>query len=1173
MNNFTPAQREAIFCNASEILVSAAAGSGKTAVLTERIIRHISEGVSLDRLLVVTFTEAASAEMRERISKRLSENENLSHHAAMLPMADISTIHAFCRKLIRENFTEIDIDPAFKVGDDAELSLVRSQVMDELFEAEYSREDNADFIDLVDVYGGKTSDGRLDALVRGIYDFMESDPFPGEAAKRYAAVFENIHDLDATPWAAIAREELALGLDGAINSLRQAIKICNAPGGPCKYVEKLQDEIEMLEDLPFSSFEEMYDAFSRIEWGRLPTITAKDEVDPILKERVQRIRNKTVKERVKKLVQGVFFAPPDKMTDDLKALSPRVAALMRLACRFSEEYAKEKRARNIMDFSDLEHFAIKILYPNGPEDMHPQSPEQKYFEVLIDEYQDSNEIQDLILSAVAERRFMVGDVKQSIYRFRRANPGLFRKKYEQFQDHGERVRIDLSHNFRSRPEVLNAVNFFFSQLMCREVGDVNYDGAAALHPGHAVYPETDENPQMWIELLDQSGDENEETDETDDEPISNIIAETRVLAECINELLAARKIWDEEKKEFRECRQGDIAILSRSFSGIAGEVIEELKIYGIDAIADLNEGFFEQQEIRTALAFLRVADNPRTDIDLITVLTSPVYALTADELFEISRAEVSGDFYEKLKYFSHSGNLKDKIHAFFKDLESFRSAAVHLPISRLIGFIYDTTKYPAHVANMPGGIIRQANLRLLFERAIEFEETSLKGLFHFIRYIERLSAAGGVASAAEPSANSADKVRLMTIHKSKGLEFPIVICAFLAKKFNTEDERRPVILHSAEGIGPYYINTTLRTRSNTLARFGLSRLTRRENLSEELRCLYVAMTRAKELLILTGRTKNLQDSMEKWSDHLGNLASTLPTHYRRNVTSYLDWIMPCILRRKDAEQYFRLRPWGENLFVNKKVLPPPKKNLIIERETASLSSLPAKYSSLPSKLSISEIKRLYDITPDSSFRETETITPVFEPPSFIKAESGMTAMRMGSALHKVTEFIDYERHTSLGEIEELIAGLAEKNLLAPEEAAALDREKIEKLTNSPIAERLRKAAARSKLYRETPFVLALPAKQLYPEIENADEKILVHGIIDCHFEEDGKWILLDFKSDKIPHTATLNEWAETHRIQLEIYKQALIEATRTEVAETLLYSFARGEVAALQVPTPPEFQL
>ena len=1200
MTKFTPAQAEAIACNAQEILVSAAAGSGKTAVLTERIVRHVSEGVALSDLLVVTFTKAAAAEMRERIETKLNDN-GLSHHAALLPASDISTIDAFCAKLVRENFQKLDIDPAFRVGDDAELSLVKSLVIDEIFEAEYL-EGNADFLDLADVYGGKTSDERLESLVIKLCNFLDSDPFPAAAARRAAAAFENIDDLAATPWARIAREELAAETDEALAAIDRAIELCNIPDGPEKYADRLYADAEMLENFRENPSPE------KLIWGALPRITVKDGVDPELKERAQRIRNKAVKERMNKVVQSIFVASPEKMLADLHALAPRVDALMRLARRFSEAYAAEKRARNIVDFSDLEHFVVQILYPNGPEDMTPAPPDKIYHEVLIDEYQDSNELQDLILSAVASRRFMVGDVKQSIYRFRRADPGMFIKKYDSTTTH----KIDLSHNFRSRPEVIDAVNFIFSRLMRRGFGGTDYDEKAALYPGRENY---DDMPdlKMQIELFQN---------DSDDDTASTIVAETRVIAACIHELAA------------RGYKHGDIAILTRSFSSIAGEVVEELKNHGIDAIADMNEGFFEQQEIKTALAFLRIADNPRQDIDLITVLTSPVYALDADELLEISRIE-GRDFYDKARararqtrnehrehmsaaehsleavtgFESEAGEhesaaehsleavtgfegghrehmpaaehsleamtdlggesdgdsasesesaLSAKLSRFFFDLENFRNAAVYMPVSRLIGFIFDTTNYPAHVANMPGGATRQANLRLLSERATDFESLSLHGLFHFVRYIERLIDAGGLSAAAAEPVQVENAVRLMSIHKSKGLEFPVVICAFLAKRFNTEDERLPMILHSSLGVGPYYIDTLLRTRANTLARTALSRLTRRENLSEELRCLYVAATRAEERLILTGRATATSEA--RWLDSLSAL-------------SYLDWIMPCVLNDDDGK-FFEVR-WHRGRVSE------PAKNFNAEISQGEISDesfeegsgetfskvSPEKPSSerpssslLPSKLSISEIRRLYDITPDSSFREEPP--PIFDAPEFIRGARGVTAARLGSIMHVVVEHIDFERHAGREGVDLLVRELVAKNFLDEEEAAAVERNKIEAFVSSPLGNRMKAAAKAGTLYREVPFVFALGAEKLYGDA-GAGENILVHGIIDCWFEEEGRVVVADFKNDLIPKGVPLEQWAERHRTQLEIYREALGKATERTVSEVLLYSFARRSAVRL----------
>jgi len=1273
-SKFTEPQQAAIDCNASAILVSAAAGSGKTAVLTERIVKHISQGISVNDLLIVTFTEAASAEMRERVTNKLNElhknaKENSKEKAvyakqiSLLPMADISTIHAFCRRLVKEHFQVVNIDPNFRVGDMGELSLIRSQVMNDLFEKEYTREDNADFLDLANVYGGKTMDGRLDQLVRKIFDFMESTPFPLEAAKKYSEKFStDIIDLDSTPWADVVREELSQGLDGVLEGLRQALELCNQLGGPGKYIPLLEIEYQQVQELQkatkkatallpkesvaglFSaeqqclgqnpienkmSFSDMYNAFLRFAWEKLPRILEKDNVDPNLKERVQRIRNKAAKDKIKSLVKGVFFAPPNKMQSDLMALAPRVSALMKLATRFSMEYSIEKRARNILDFSDLEHFAIQILYPNG-EDFQIREVSKKYYEVLTDEYQDSNKVQDLILSAIAERQFMVGDVKQSIYRFRRAEPELFNEKYNAFSQYDGvpnigcgGVRIDLSHNFRSHPRVLNAVNFFFSQLMCEQVGEVNYDNAAALHPGfpedeYGKYPHKD-SPQMWIEILDQAKEEYDNIEGAEkvaspffeenvaevssaewrglgqslieDEEISNVVAETRVIAQCVHELLKTRKVWDKDLKKVRPCKFGDMAILTRGLANSSGEIIEELKKYGIEAIADTTTGFFDQIEIKTVLAFLRITDNPRQDIDLITAMHSPVYGFTPDELLTIRQFPIPTtivieedkkppiyDFYDHViaisKYEKDENGLSKKVNNLLSDLETWRKASVYMPISRLIGLIYDTTSYPAYVANMKGG----ANLRLLLERAIEFEETSLRGLFHFIHYIERLAdsdVAESTPSAVEPSSTQENAVRLMTIHKSKGLEFPIIFCSFLGKQFNMDSERQPVIMHSAFGVGPYYVDTELRTRANTLARFSLSRLTRRESLSEELRCLYVALTRAQELLVLTGRCNDLYKSLEKWSDPVGHAEITLPVYYRREAKTYLDWIMPCLLRHKDgAETFdfveqsiqklwnhpakFRIRSHKQELINNLELpeLDPPKnKTTTIEipqpvSATDSFVLSKSNHNKLPSKLSISEIKRLYNITPDATIHNDSA--PNFEAPAFIRGK-GLTPMQIGSILHTIVEHLDYHRHTTPTTIEELIKDLVTRNFLSEEEATKVNRKKINTLVNSNLADRMRKA---KKIYKETPFVLALLANTLYdlPK-EQENERILVHGIIDCYFEEDGQIVLLDYKSDA--WQGSPQEWANTHKVQMQIYKQALEEATKLRVKEVLLYSFSK----------------
>jgi len=1240
---FTPAQQAAISCDAPEILVSAAAGSGKTAVLTARILRHISNNIGIDRLLIVTFTEAAAAEMKERVTDKIHEMQlespslHLANQAALLAVADISTIHSFCRKLIKEHFQMVDIDPAFRVADESELSIIKSQVMDELFEVEYEKDDNSAFLDLADVYGGKAKDDRLDSLVRRLYAFLESDPFPLEAARRYADRFNPYQELDDTPWVKLIKKELAAGLDGIVEGLKLAIDVCRHPDGPEKYIDKIDENISSIKHLKKiiekKPFAEMYNAFAAMDWGRLPSIREKDMVNAALKERAQRIRDREAKNRLKDMINGVFFASAGKMQAELAALAPRVKALMALVSSYAEAFAAEKRRRNVLDFSDLEHFAIKILYPDGPDDMTPGpvavALQEKYHEVLVDEYQDSNKVQDLILSPVAKQRFMVGDVKQSIYRFRRANPGLFLEKYDRFKkvdplaippdaaplsSHQlDPLRIDLSQNFRSRDGVIDAVNFFFSQLMCSDVGEINYDQAAALYVG-ADYPPLPEASftGTWVEILDQSTTNDSELNEIEEDSPSAIIAETRMIAACIHELISQRQVWDSKKEEYRKCELGDIVILARSANSLAEDVVEELKNCGIDAIADMTASFYQQIEVKTVLSFLRITDNPRQDIDLIAALYSPTYGLTPDELLMIRRCLVSEeetskntgedkkkkphDLYDHLKAFqltNASEETLQKTRRFLSDLEIWRGAAISLPISRLMGLIFDTTNYPSHAAAMPGGDIRLANLQLLLEKAIEFEETSFKGLFHFISYVERLYDTEGatrVSGAAAPSKDMANRVRFMSIHKSKGLEFPIVITSFLGKTFNLDDERQPIILHGKEGLGPKYVNLKKRTRSKTLAHYGLARLTRRENLSEELRCLYVAMTRAKELCILTGRTADLSKDIEKWADAAAAPGQMPSVYYRQSAAKFLDWIMPCLLRHKDAAAlvdddylppkniYDHLAGFDIRVHHGQMMFETP----IIEKEpdineTEILVNPHAPTFVLPSKLAISEIKRLY--ASDVSYDSTPHVDspPTFDAPQFIQSNVGVTQMQLGSAMHAIVEHMDFHKHTTKETISQLVFQLIEKNLLTEEASKVIDYRKIETLANSKIANRIRAA---SNVYRETPFVMAIPAAELYPEIaagisngydaemntqsetshENnisSQETILVHGIVDCYFEENGQLVIIDFKNEN-PTRGDIEAWINSHRVQLNIYKKAIEAATEKNVKEILLYSFSQG---------------
>jgi ATP-dependent helicase/nuclease subunit A len=1109
---YTNEQQTAIRARDGNILVSAAAGSGKTAVLTERIIEYIAGGeADIDELLVVTFTEAAAAEMRERIASgiesRLSAEPchvHLAKQAALLPSADISTIHAFCRKLLKQHFQQAGLDPSFKVGDETELSMIKSRVMDELFEEEYAKENNAAFLDLADAFGGRALDVRLDDLIRDVHTFIQNEPFPAQAAQSYASAYDDgFESLDKLPWTKIAREELAMGLEAALEGVGAARALCLLPEGPSAYLPALDADEETLTALLHGMdrpFETLSRDFKAVAWARLPAQRLSDGIDPHVKERVTEIRIKEIKNRVNNLTESVFFAPPEKMRGDLLRLRNRVRALMDLVLRFGQKYAEEKTARNILDFNDLEHYAVKLLTGSA-------APSFAYKEILIDEYQDANAVQELILTAVAGRNrlFMVGDAKQSIYRFRRANPRLF---IEKMNDPSLARRIDLSQNFRSRGEVLDTVNFFFKRLMSPEVGEVGYDRQAMLHPG-ALFP-AGTGYATSLELAVN----------TDEDELSSIEQEAAVIARCIRERVNRQLVWDASSQAQRPCRLSDMVILVRSVSSVAKDFTEALKNNGIDGAADLQTGFFETPEIKTALAFLRVVDNPRQDIELITALYSPVYAFSADELLAVREVLPEGDFYDALVAFD-SQNKSEKTARFLSDLNKWRRDAAHMPVSRLLGTVYDDTNYPAHAGGMPGGDIRQGNLRLLLERAMQFEETGLTGLFHFVRFIGELHTAGGAGGfrTAQSAALHENRVRIMTIHKAKGLEFPIVFVSLLGRRFNQEDERENVILHSKYGIGLHYTDVAARTKANTLARYSLSRLVRRERLSEELRVLYVAMTRAKEQLILTGCVRDFEKKQMRWA-FVGEAAEgLLPLYYRRECGTYLDWLMPCLYGKGGLPPFVSLRvgkasqgddDTGINYF-----------NLTAhEPENACPQGFPLHKNpyghpvNLPSKLSISEIKRLFasDITPDSTALY-DTPSDNYDYPAFIR-EGAPDARRMGTALHTVAEHWDIHTHRDEASVGQLVAALEERNLLTAEEAAAVDIKKILAFMGSPLAERMRAAKT---LQREVPFVMDMP------DFKGHGERVLVHGIIDCYFEEAGKIVLVDYKSGAVRGDA--DAWA------------------------------------------------
>ncbi|MDR1559000.1 MAG: helicase-exonuclease AddAB subunit AddA, partial [Clostridiales bacterium] len=1068
--------------------------------------------------------------------------------------------------------------------------------LDDIFEEEYAKEDNTAFTDLVESYGGgKTRDEGLAGLVLRLYEFAESSPYPEYTLQKYADMYDRP---EHGVWADALREGIRRELDGALAAVRQCVKLSLEPGGPNKYLSALYDDETQVLSLMNKTDKppaEIYGALQGVAFSRLYAYRGKENaaVSETLKNTVKNLRDTEYKERLHKLKSEYFFKHPDDMERDIISLRAPIRALTDITLKFTRLYAEAKRERGIVDFNDLEHYCIEILLTGGPEHPEPSAAARElsglFEEVMIDEYQDSNAVQELILSSIARTRFMVGDVKQSIYKFRRANPYLFIDKYERFSDNTDDsgLRVELSMNFRSRADVLNAANFFFSRIMTKEVGETVYDSHAALYPG-ASFPD-EPVPGMYaaeFDLIEYLKQDNE-PDGNEGEPlmeISKASSEAAVIGQRILSFInpdSPLMVTDSATKELRPCKTSDIVILLRSVGDIGRVIVEELRKLDIEASLGAGTDFFESVEVLTALSFLQIIDNPRQDVYLITVLHSAVYGFTPDELLEIRYLDVDRSFFECVEI---SGSRKAE--RFLADLSRWRDKAVYTAVSDLLSLVLTETGFYNIAGALPGGDTRQANLRELLDRAARYEETTFKGLFHFIRYMERLRKSGAEIRAAEPEGASAEeRVRVMTIHRSKGLEFPVVFVSMLGRQFNRMDEREAVIFHEDMGIGAVYVNTENRTKTETLPRFAVSRRIRLESLSEELRVLYVAMTRAREKLVLTGCVDRMEKRVEKWRYAAALSDKTLPVFYRAGCQSFLDFLAPCLdgglsdsyegLYTAEGSRFdIRLLSSRSRTAVKREeerltglrfdALTDIKAGMNISGHEAEIAetlwwSYPyAPDQDFPSKVSISEVKRLYYNEMNGGTEPTRRPRPTFPSPVFLRKESTETSMYRGTAIHTVMEHLDLNRDRDGQAVKSLISRLIAANILPEDAESLIPVKKIVSFANSALAERMRQSP---DVRRETPFVLGLPAKEIYRG-SGSEETILVHGIIDCWFKENGGIVIVDYKSDALP-PGGIPELIDEYRVQMEVYAKAVEHAAGQAPSETLLYVFAADTAATV----------
>lgn len=1300
-SRWTDEQWMAVAAEGSRLLVSAAAGSGKTAVLVERIISRIADEarpLDVDRLLVATFTKAAAAEMKARIRSALEEllerrpdSRHLRKQLALLPRAPITTLHAFCLDIVRQYAPLAGIDPDFRVIGEIEAELMKIDILDELLEERYGAEGSGGpLVRLSERYGGERGDELLHRLILKLYDFARSQPWPEhwlrECARRFAEA--DAGRLAASPWAEDMRREALIALEGAGSLLAAARDLALRPGGPASYAETLEEDLAVAERLRAAVAGQPWDrwkeAFAAVSFGRLKAVRG-GNADPRIQERVKKLRD-DARKSVLAVAEEWMARDPDEYAAELKELAPDMEALAELVIAFGERYAQAKRERGVMDFGDLEHTALRLL--RAPEST-PERPvpsdvalayRERFEEILLDEYQDTNEVQEALVELISRpdpgNVFMVGDVKQSIYRFRLAEPGLFLRKYKTFRvlrpgsdasggasgdPAAGGVRIDLSRNFRSRRNIVEAVNRVFRLIMREPVGELDYGPSEELVYG-GLYPEAEVPPEgpavsgtvaalppePPVELIvidrgtgvpggdgpaengaadaaegggtatgrlaeeagtgeaDRSGTGASSPDGEgpleDPEDLEAIQLEARCIAAEIRRLteggggLPGASVYDAAARVYRPVAYRDIAILLRATVALAPVVLEELKAAGIPAYADLATGYFEATEVHTMISLLQIIDNPDQDIPLAGVLRSPIVGLSAEELARIRLADRRGSFWKAVRAAasddSTDGELRRRLDEFLRRLDEWRTFARREPIGDLLLRLYRDTEYENFVGGLPGGAQRQANLRALADRARQFERSGSRGLYRFLRFLERMRDTGADLGAARVVGEQENAVRIMSIHKSKGLEFPVVFVAGLGRAFNRQDLGGLFLYHKRLGFGPKMVDPDLRTAHPTLPYLAIRRRLAAELVAEEMRVLYVAMTRARERLTLVAASRDAAQELARWREALERGEGRLSDAALAAATRYLDWLGPAFLAAEEGPERvpaMRLRtvaagefalplpraaeapPEAETLWrAVRRLEPAPVEETEAGKrayEALSWTYPRAAATRLAAKTSVTAMKKMREEAAEEArafpAEETAELAPEgsfrLRRPKFLAA-GRLTPAERGTAYHTVFQHLPLAEPMGAEELERWMRTLLTARLLAEEQLKAVDPAKIAAFCGSPLYARMR--AAR-RLWREMPFSFRLPAEEVYadrPEArEAAGESVLVQGVIDCLFEEGDGLVLLDYKTDA-DRGIGWEMAAEEHRFQLETYGAAIGRILGRPVKEGHIW-FVEGGLA------------
>ena len=1209
---WTNEQLQAIQEKDSNILVAAAAGSGKTAVLVERIIHKIiDEQMDIDKILVVTFTNAAASEMRERILeaiyKKLEENpENvhLQRQIILLNKASICTIHSFCLDVIHNHFYEIDLPSNFKIADTAEIDLLKQEVLDDLFEQKYTENDK-DFIELLENYTNYRGDEALQELVLKIYKFIQSSPFPLKWLQEKLELLKiEDKDISQTIWGKLIIQAVEDDIQESIMQLETVKSKMALYPEMTKFYQKICEDLIIIKDLQnYNSWDELYIKLLNFNFSKWPV---DKKVTNDLKEDSKEIRDK-VKKHIKEKTAKLLSCPQEQAVKDLKIITPILEKLANLVTEFTKNFAEKKKEKNCIDFNDIEHFALKILLDenNNPTEVAKKYKE-KFEEIAIDEYQDSNLVQEAILTSISKGNniFMVGDVKQSIYKFRQARPELFLQKYDEYKNKEEKtqednLKIQLFRNFRSRQNILNITNLVFESIMSKELGDINYNENEYLNYG-ASYPEPEEIKNYAgiaeLDIIDLKEDESitafeGEEDEEEQERVEDDVLEAKFVANKIQELLNSDYMVFDKKLGYRKIRPKDIVILLRATSNLSPIYEKEISDLELPVFSDTSGTYLDTVEIQTILSVLKIIDNPLQDIPLVVVLRSSICNFTDNDLITIRLTDRNCNFYEALikTRLICDGDLKNKIESFLEKLEKWKSISQYMPLDEFIWQIYLDTGYYQYVGLLPNGAMRQANLKTLFEKAKQYEKASFKGLFNFIQFIDKLKKQNSDLASAKLIGENEDVIRIMSIHKSKGLEFPVVFLCNSHKKFNMQDLNDIILLHQDIGFGPTIMDTTKKIKYSSIAKDAIKLKMKQETLSEEQRILYVALTRAKEKLYITGRSKDFTKYVQDKNKVLEMYESEnikLDAKLMKKANSYLDWIMYVYLFNQGrtitlkGEQYKLSDIITLNVSNKKDLLKTLAKEEVVEQidlkekigqilknksdeenkksDQALKELLEWKYdyivdTTLPTKSSVTKIKqekiKLEEMLKGIESEEVEYKKSYT--PKFMQEDKKISNAEKGTLVHLCIQRLDERKDYELKDIQNMILNLVEKEIITKNEADAIDVNLIYQYTKSQLFEELRQA---KEVHKEQPFYINIPAKDVVSEAENSKKNILVQGIIDLYYiDKNDNLVLIDFKTDYISNEPNAKEKIlEKYKVQLEIYKTALEQALGRKVNKTAI---------------------